>query len=186
VHVAFGTQHAMHMRHSSQWPARLYNIFQHYLINRTIFEKKKLLYTKCVFWFSLQHFSQTFLILRTERDMIINVQCYTKWLSGFNNCHLVLQILSMGLRQGSGLCSASSRKYSGTEVTNQNRHWNHHRWHATISLERTRLSCWCLQNHKGCKYRAPVRYVTKTWSAVLLNKNNTYTPISSVMCMTSC
>ena len=28
--------------------------------------------------------------------------------------------------------------------TNQNRHWNHHRWHATNSLERTRLSCWCL------------------------------------------
>ena len=23
-------------------------------------------------------------------------------------------------------------------------HWNHHRWHATDSLERTRLSCWCL------------------------------------------
>jgi len=27
---------------------------------------------------------------------------------------------------------------------NQNRHWNHHRWHATNGLERTRLSCWCL------------------------------------------
>jgi len=24
-----------------------------------------------------------------------------------------------------------------------NRHWNHHRWHATYSLERTQLSCWC-------------------------------------------
>jgi len=33
--------------------------------------------------------------------------------------------------------------------------------------------------------RAIVRYVTKTWSVVLLNKN-TYTPISSVLCMTSC
>ena len=31
-----------------------------------------------------------------------------------------------------------------TEGTNQNRHWNHHRGHATNSLERTRLSCWCL------------------------------------------
>jgi len=32
-----------------------------------------------------------------------------------------------------------------------------------------------------------VRYVTKTWSVVLLNKKkNTYTPISSVLCMTSC
>ena len=76
----------------------------------------------------------------------------------------------MGLRQGSVVCSSSSRKYPGTEGTNQNRHWNHHRWHATNSLERTRLSCWCLKNHKGCTYRAPVRYVTKTWSVVLLNK----------------
>jgi len=31
-------------------------------------------------------------------------------------------ILSMGLRQGLGLCSSSSRKYPGTEGTNQNRH----------------------------------------------------------------
>jgi len=30
------------------------------------------------------------------------------------------------------------------ESTNQNRLWNHHRWHATNSLERNRLSCWCL------------------------------------------
>ena len=34
----------------------------------------------------------------------------------------------MGLRQGSGLRSSSSRKYPGTEGTNQNRHLNHHRW----------------------------------------------------------
>jgi len=31
-------------------------------------------------------------------------------------------IFSMGLRQGSGLCSSSSRKCPGTEGTNQNRH----------------------------------------------------------------
>ena len=30
--------------------------------------------------------------------------------------------LSMGLRQGSGLCSSSSHKYPGTGGTNQNRH----------------------------------------------------------------
>ena len=54
--------------------------------------------------------------------------------------------------------------------TNQNGHWNHHYWHATNSSEWTPLSCWCPSNHKGCTYRAPVRYVTKTWSAVLLNK----------------
>jgi len=72
--------------------------------------------------------------------------------------------LSMGLCQGSGLCSSFSRKYPGTEGTNQNCHWNHHRWHATDSLELTWLSCWCLYNHKGCTYRAPVRYVTECCS----------------------
>ena len=89
--------------------------------------------------------------------------------TSFSRCN-PLWFLSMGLRQGSGLCSSSSRKYPGTEGTNQNRHWNHHRRHATNSLERTRLSCWLLYNHKGYAYRAPVRYVTKTWRVVLLNK----------------
>jgi len=55
------------------WPAPLCNIFPHYLINGSIFGKK-LLNTKCVFWFSVQRLSETFLILRrTERDMIKNV-----------------------------------------------------------------------------------------------------------------
>ena len=49
---------------------QLYNVFPHYLINGTIF-RKKLLNIKCVFWFPLQLFSETFLILRTtERDVI--------------------------------------------------------------------------------------------------------------------
>ena len=52
------------------WPDYLYSIFPHYLTNGTIF-KKKLLNTKCVFWFPLQLLSETFLILgRNERDMI--------------------------------------------------------------------------------------------------------------------
>ena len=85
--------------------------------------------------------------------------------------------LSMGLRQGSGLCSSSFRKYPRTEGTNQNRHWNHHPWHA----EWTRLSCWCLWNHKWCTYRAPVRYVTKTWSVALLNKKSIL--LSQVYCV---
>ena len=51
----------------------MYNIFPHYLINCTIFEKK-LLNIKCVFWFSLQILPETSLILRrSERYMIKNV-----------------------------------------------------------------------------------------------------------------
>ena len=63
--------------------------------------------------------------------------------TSFSRCN-PMWFISMGLRQGSGLCSSSSRKYPGTEGMNQNRHWNNHRWHATNSLERTRLSRWCL------------------------------------------
>jgi len=47
-------------------PVQLYKIFPHYLINGTIF-LKKLLNIKCVFWFSLQLLSETFLILRRKR-----------------------------------------------------------------------------------------------------------------------
>jgi hypothetical protein len=46
------------------WHAQLYNIFPHYLINGKTFEKKKLLNTKCVILYSLQIWSETFLILK--------------------------------------------------------------------------------------------------------------------------
>jgi len=52
-----------HAPYCHLWPARLYNIFPHYLINGTIFGGKNLLNTKCVFGFSLQLLSETFLIL---------------------------------------------------------------------------------------------------------------------------
>ena len=53
----------------------IYHISPHYLINGTIFGgKKKLLNTKCVFWFSVQLLSETFVILRRiQRDVIKNV-----------------------------------------------------------------------------------------------------------------
>ena len=59
-----------HAPYCHPWSALLYNIFAHFLINSTISEKK-LSNTKCVFLFSLQLLSGTFLILRrNERDMI--------------------------------------------------------------------------------------------------------------------
>jgi len=62
-----------HAPYCHVWHAPLYNIFPHFLINGTNFErKKKLLNTKmCVFWFSLQILSETFLIpKRNERGMV--------------------------------------------------------------------------------------------------------------------
>jgi hypothetical protein len=53
-------------------PLWFHNIFAHYLINGTIFNRK-LLNIKCLFWFSLQLLSETFLILRRiERVLIKN------------------------------------------------------------------------------------------------------------------
>jgi hypothetical protein len=58
------------------WPVWLCHIFPHYLINGTSFGK--LLSIKCVFLFSVQLLSETFLILRRiQRDIIINVHRYS-------------------------------------------------------------------------------------------------------------
>jgi len=59
------------------WPARLCKIFPHYLLNGAIFGKK-LLNTKCVFWFFLQLLSETFFVLRrTEQDVTKNVYWFS-------------------------------------------------------------------------------------------------------------
>jgi hypothetical protein len=63
--------------------------FRYCLINGAILEKKKLLNTKCVFWFSLQLLHKIFLILRRiYRDIVINVKNlhvkYLLFLSVFN------------------------------------------------------------------------------------------------------
>ena len=96
---------------------------------------------------------------------------------GFNNLsntiHLVLQMQPHVI----SFYSVTSRiRFMFLLFPQVSRNWR--LLHATNSLERARLSCWCLYNHKVCTYRAPIRYVTKTWSVVLLNKKkNTYTPI---------
>ena len=71
----------------------------HFLINGTIFEKKKLLNTKYVFRFSLQLLSETCLIIwRAERDMIKNAHRsswkYVLFLSYFNKSYIFLRRFS--------------------------------------------------------------------------------------------
>ena len=73
--MASGMHHAKHVRlfYCHLWSVWLYNIFPHYLTNGRI-SRKRSLNIKCVFWFSLQLLSETFLILRrTETEMIILV-----------------------------------------------------------------------------------------------------------------
>jgi hypothetical protein len=72
------------------WPARLYSIFPHYLINGTIVEKT-LLDIKCVFWF-LYNLCLAFLILRKiQRDIIINVYMSSKNVHVFKKTYICLQ-----------------------------------------------------------------------------------------------
>ena len=68
VFIAFGIQHAMHMRHL--WPVR-----PHYHINDTIFVKQ-LWNIKCVLWFYQKRLSETFLVVRIQGNIFINVRKY--------------------------------------------------------------------------------------------------------------
>ena len=73
VFIALGIQHAMRMRHIVICSLRVSTIFYTLPHKRHDCRKKKLLNTKCVFWFSLL-LSETFLILKIiQRDIIKNV-----------------------------------------------------------------------------------------------------------------
>ena len=94
-----------------------YFAFEHYFISKTV---------KC-FWVTLYR-------------VIWN----DFW--GFNNCHLILQmqphvIYFYGVTSKIRFMFLLFSQYPGTGGTSQNCHWNRHHWHATNSLERTRLSC---------------------------------------------
>jgi len=124
--------------------------------------------------------------LHTLHKQPYNMQGYSKWLSGFYQLviHNTLDIGVCSCTDGSrnsqsfllwcAVCSTYAFLRLERSLLRWGRTANHHRWHATNSLERTQLSCWCLLNHKGCTYRAPIRYVTKTRSVVLLNKKYIY------------
>jgi hypothetical protein len=77
----------VHVPYCHLWPAWLYYIFSHCLINGK--KKKKVTNVKCVFWFSLQLLSETFLILgRIEWDKKMYIGFHVKYLlflSNFND-----------------------------------------------------------------------------------------------------
>jgi len=80
-----------HSPYCHLWPVRLYNVLPYYLINGTIFGKT-LLNTKCVFWFSLQLLSETFLILRRiKRDVIKKYILVFIYSTGYS-CHILMKL----------------------------------------------------------------------------------------------
>jgi len=71
--VALVIQHAMRKRHSVTCGLPTLQYFFTISYKRHDFQETNLLSRKCVFLFSLQHLSETFLTLRrNERDMIKN------------------------------------------------------------------------------------------------------------------
>ena len=76
--------------------------------------------------------------------------CHTQYTS-FSRCN-PMWFLPMRLRQASGLCSSSSRKYSGTEGC----------YMVQTVLKELDYRVDVCRITKGA-HRAPVRYVTKTW-----------------------
>ena len=69
--LALVIQHATRMRHFVMCSLPGFKVFCTLSHKHQDFQKEALLYLECLFWFLLQHFSETFLILmRTERDMI--------------------------------------------------------------------------------------------------------------------
>jgi len=78
--------------------------FFHIISQTARFSEKKLLDTKCVFWFSLQRLSETFLILwRIRRDIVINVQHSTQvamWsISHYYRILIKLELFSADFRK---------------------------------------------------------------------------------------
>ena len=74
------------------WPARLYNIFPHYLINGTIFENYLLSFDCALIFYTV--LSETFLFIRTERRMMIYIYIYIfvfMW-SNRLSCQILLKL----------------------------------------------------------------------------------------------
>jgi len=70
-----------HAPYCRLWPAPLYHIIPHYLING-ISLGKRLTKVECVFLFSLQILCEIFLITRKiQRDIIINIQKFSRKIS---------------------------------------------------------------------------------------------------------
>ena len=83
-------------------PALLCNIFPHYLINITIFEKK-LLNLKCVFQISLQPLSQIFCIIRRIELDIINIHLSSCKVPLFFRILMALEFSQQNLEKSSDI-----------------------------------------------------------------------------------
>ena len=97
-----------HWRHL--WPVCLYHIFPHYLLNDQIFGKT-FLNIKCVFWFSLQFLSETFLVL-------IRIQRYT--IMTLHRSSSKVPVINVRFKITFGFSQDNLEKYSNTKFNFKN------------------------------------------------------------------
>jgi len=95
VFVVLGIQRAMRMRRIILSPVAspLYHIFSHYLTIRHDFRKKKLLNTKCVFWFYLQFFCMWNISHSNNNWARYDQKCklVCVWIIRYS-CHMVMEL----------------------------------------------------------------------------------------------
>ena len=138
-------------------PLRLNNIFLHFLINDTIFEKKKILNTKCVLNF-LWNLSETLLYLRRiERDMIKNVHWFSCKVPVIL-CQILMKLeysyqISYKSVQWEPSCTMQADRHADTHDEANNRLWQilqmslktpmSYLWHCLTQLL---LHNWCVNS----------------------------------------
>jgi hypothetical protein len=133
-------------------------IFFH-IISQTAQLKKKLLNTKCVFWFSLQILSETFIILRrNERDMIKNVH----WTSCTVPFILVQYPLFLSDFNETWIFSTDFRKILKYQIS-----WKSVRWEPSCSMgmdERTDMTKlrFAFRNSANTLKKLNIREITVT------------------------
>jgi len=82
----------VHAPYCHLWPVRLYHIFFTLSHKRHVF-REKVLDTKCLFWFSPQPLSETFLIVRkTERAVIVNVLSTGVNCNALHSCQILMEL----------------------------------------------------------------------------------------------
>jgi len=131
--------------------------FQIKITSGIFFLEKRLLTTKCVFWFPLQLLSETFIILRrNEGDMIRNVYWYSYtdplFLSDFNETWIFSidfrQILKYQISWKSFQwkqnfpCRPSNRRTDMTTLIVAFRNFATHAWKAKLKLLKVNTSIW--------------------------------------------
>ena len=120
------------------WPVCVYHIFPHYLINGTIFEKKKKSWTQNELFFFLQTLAETFLIRRKilEWPCILSYKYVGLLVKYRYYCQILMQIFTKVLPMGGELFRADGQTQTDRQTDRRD---EAHTIHFTQFLESDRI-----------------------------------------------